>query len=203
MVHQRNAIMKRLAMSLTMIAIAHGTAQAEPRGGKEQADGSTRYDMEFGSVLARPDGTIQLTLPDSNHLASIGLPEFTLENADSKPGGVMFLTNPNAQGFIVSGYFEKVRADSTVACRELYFSYALKSPVPKSEVKRYEKDGKAIGTYVIAEMEGQKLNQRHQNTYAYADGYCLDLHVSKAFFDEKADGELMQQISKSVVITPK
>lgn len=189
-----------ILLAVTATATAVG---AEPPGGKPQADGSTLYESKFGTVTAKPDGTVLLTLPKSKHAASMMLKNFRLDVVNSKPGGVMFMTDATDRGFVASAFYEKAEAGSAVECREFYFTYALKSPAPKKDVTRSETKNLAIGSYVTTELGGTKLDQYHRNVYAFADGYCLDLHISKVFFDPATEGEALDAVTSSVVMIEK
>jgi hypothetical protein len=195
--------MRKAAFVLLAIVIGSACASAEPQGGKTQADGSIRYDSEFAAFVMKPDGELRLTLVGANHWAVVKLPGLAVDALKSKSDGVMFETQVTAQGFVASAYFEKVAAKTAVECREFYFSRALESPLPKKDITRFEKDGLAIGAYVTTELNGKKFDQYHRNVYALADGYCLDLHISKLFFDPAVDGKTVDAWTSQVALIAK
>jgi hypothetical protein len=195
--------MRRAAPVLLAILVGSVCALAEPQGGKTQADGSIRYDSKFGTVVVKPDGEMQLTQPNAKHWAAVRLPGFALDVVQSKKGGVMFTTDATAQGFVASAYFEKVAAKTAVECREFYFSHALESPLPKKDITRFEKDGLAVGAYVTTEFKGKKVDQYHRNIYALADSYCLDLHISKVYFDPVVDEKALDAWTSQVTLVAK
>jgi hypothetical protein len=195
--------MKRSAAIALIVLAGMANASAEPKGGKLRADGSTIYEIEFGSVTANPDGTVRLMLPNSRYMASMKLQGFRISEVNSKPEGVMFMTDADARGFIASGYFEKAKAKSAIACREFYFTHALKSPLPKKDVARTEKGKLAIGEYLITGVMGKTVEQHNRNIYAYADSYCLDLHISKVLFDAAVDAPFIDAWASSVSMMEK
>ena len=195
--------MKRsAAIALSVLAVM-ANASAEPKDGKLMADGSTIYEIEFGSVTANPDGTVRLMLPNSRYMASMKLEGFRITEVNSRREGVMFMTDADPRGFIASGYFEKAKAKSAVECREFYFTHALKSPLPKKDVARTEKGKLAIGEYLIAGFMGKKFDQQNRNIYAYADSYCLDLHISKVPFDAAVDTPIIDAWTSTVSMMEK
>jgi hypothetical protein len=195
--------MKRALAAFVILMLPVAAIAAELKG-RKLADGSTLHEMKDGVVLARVDGNVFLVLPNARHLAGIGLAGFELEEVNSKREGVMLRTAANADGFIVSAYFEKyTEATDADSCRKFYFTYAVNTPTKKDNVGTFEMGEIAGGSYMIKEAGGVKLNQQHWNLYRVAEGYCLDVHVSKMFYDPAKDDAVVKAMIGSIKVEEK
>jgi hypothetical protein len=197
-------VLKKFVPPLLSLLIIAAPGLAEPSGGTKEADGSIVYTLSDGTVLVRPDGVVGLTVPSAKDWAAIALSGFHLSDAKAKREGVMFMTEADARGFIVSAYFEKVsKAKSAAGCCDHYFEHALKSPAPKTNVERYEQGDMAIGSYTVAETQGVRIDQQNWNAYLHARGYCLDVHISKTLYDRARDESAVKKLLSSIGIVPK
>lgn len=174
-------------LSAFFLVLLSTAAAAEPSGGKPQADGSIAYESKFGSIVAKPDGTIELHVKGADHVALVNLRGLALRDVKFRRHGAMFATEANADGYVASAHYERSYVKSALECRDTYFERALKSPLKKENIVRSEQGDFAMGEYVTPEFRGKVINQLHRNIYVEADGYCFDLHLSKLFYDQARD----------------
>ena len=143
---------------------------------------------------------IILSLPNLNWGLEIDAPGFAIEKKQVSKNGdkTSFQANNDAAGLTMSAFLEKAPNTGTSKdCRDYYFSKLKESPAVESDVKMSEIGEMAIAEYVIKELKGIKLNQKHLNAYLAKNGYWIDVHISKADF-EPQDQALFDTILKGI-----
>jgi hypothetical protein len=87
--------------------------------------------------------------------------------------------------------------DSTV-CRDYYLKRLEASPVKKDDPETSEKGDLAISQYMVKEMMGLPMDQRHLNAYISRDDIWIDIHISKIRWEEEPDRPAFDAILDSV-----
>ena len=109
----------------------------------------------------------------------------------------------NNSGYILSFIVEELEgADSKEDCVRIYRERLAESPVDASDQAEYTVDGRPAFEYLVKEVAGTTLYQKHINTYDFADGYCHDFHFSKVLYTE-SDDEAITQMLEGIEIVHK
>jgi hypothetical protein len=89
-------------------------------------------------------------------------------------------------GLVVSVFMEPAQkpGDSAIV-RDVYWGRAQRSPLKKQDVKLDTLGELATVTYLVPDVGGQPLNQKHLNLYAAPNGMWVDIHASKTGFEAK------------------
>ena len=145
-----------------------------------------------------------LSLPGYRWRVGVDLPGFAITGplaTPEQPGKTRLTGENRSTGMIISMMLEKVAAPGDAAgCRSLYAAALMQSPLMKGvEVSASEFGRLALIAYVISEVRGMPVNQRHLNAFLSQDDTCLDLHLSKAQF-KPGDERLFEAVVKSLAV---
>lgn len=130
-------------------------------------------------ALLSSDGALAMRLPGNPWQLRAQLPGFAIETRKARAdgGGVSIFAVDEENGFNVSVFLERQPGlGSAVACRELYWSRLLRSPVPVELLGRREVGAKALVSGSVA-FDGH--SQLNTSAYLWADDLCVDIHLSK------------------------
>ncbi|MDR1679593.1 MAG: hypothetical protein LBR81_07435 [Prevotellaceae bacterium] len=153
------------------------------------------------SVFAQTAGdNLLLGLPSEDWELSIDLKDFTIEksNLDAEAGSIYLLATKKDIGMTVSVFIEKAaREGNYIDCRSYYWEKAAKSPLPKENLKLYEKAEIAFVEYDVESYQGKKINYHSLNAYLSHEGYWIDVHISKTQY-QVSDVALFDAIVNSL-----
>ncbi len=131
------------------------------------------------------------------------LPGFVLDRpvgTPDRPAQRLVSESPST-GMTVSTRLEKVAVPIDAAgCRSLYAASLMQSPLMKGvEVGASQSGAVASLAYVVNEVSGTSINQRHVNAFLAREDVCLDLHLSKVQFKPGEEG-LFDAVVKTLAI---
>jgi len=138
---------------------------------------------------------IKIAFPSAKWNLSLSLKNFKIEK--SSPGYILATRN---DGMTVSVFIEKAdHAGDNIECRSFYWGKASQSPLPKENLKLYEKPNIAFVEYDVKSFQGKKINFHSMNAYLSHGGYWIDVHISKTQY-QKSDKALFDGIVNSLKI---
>jgi hypothetical protein len=130
----------------------------------------------------------ELRLPTKDWSVVLDIPGYVVQTEQTRPdqqGRAMSASNEQT-GMLLSIFLERERqAMDARACRERYWRRALQSPVPKTAIRSWETDTMALGQYLIEEVAGTRVRQKHVNAYMGVGDVCIDLHLSKVQYADR------------------
>jgi len=155
------------------------------------------------SVCAQTIESIYLlSVPLVDWELSINLKGFTIEknNLNAEANSRYLLATKKDKGITVSVFIEKAeRRGNHLDCRSFYWEKASKSPLPKENLKLYEKADIAFVEYDVESYQGNKIDYHSLNTYLSHEDYWIDVHISKTQYKTN-DVEMFDNIVNSLKI---
>lgn len=150
-----------------------------------------------------PKEGITLSLPGLNWILDINSPGFKIEQKEisEKEDKTKFFANNDKTGVVISGFLERVpKIGTSKDCRDHYWGQVKsKSPLKMDNIMMSDFGQMAIVEYVVKEVKGVEINQRHLNAYLAEDKYWIDIHISKSNFKPE-DESLFKSILKNIKI---
>ena len=143
-----------------------------------------------------------VSLPGLNWALEITAPGFTVETFEFLDLGKSsrFLGEFPKTGIVMSGFFEKaVKTGDARECRAYYWAKARQSSFEKSGIRFTESGSMALVEYLVQEVSGLEIRQKHWNAYFSESGYWIDIHLSKTGYTE-AEAPLFEEVLKSIRI---
>jgi hypothetical protein len=149
-----------------------------------------------------PASTAQLALalPLESWALLVDLNGFDVEGmwtwADGS--GVTVMGRNPTSGLAVTIFLERVGGSPGAKdCFHAAFERALATPFHKTEVKRSQREGMAIGEYLVPRFRDVELNRKHVNAYLAREDVCAHVYLSKQHF-APADQELFETVLQTV-----
>ncbi|MFH0878741.1 MAG: tetratricopeptide repeat protein [Lentisphaerota bacterium] len=125
---------------------------------------------------------LALSLPGLSWAVEIPADGFKMVESELSPdtGAARWMAQNKESGIILSAFLEKAPAPGDAkACRDYYWSRAVKSPFAKEQIKMSEQGGLALVEYIVPDHLEMELNQRNLNAYMAEGEYWVDIHLSK------------------------
>lgn len=160
------------------------------------------------AAQAPEPGLVVLALPATSWGVGLGLQDFVITASRTRPDGARSIAaeRPAANMFLSALIVPAPAGDSARACRDAFWQrlkdvwQVLKDGPGKAsyrDVRQSEAGDMASTDYVIEEMQGLRIDQRHLHTYFARDGSCIEVHLSKTLF-EPNDEELFASVLRTV-----
>jgi hypothetical protein len=175
---QGSALLDDLLVTFT--ALGNDARQPEATALFAMLQSATR-DKE--AVTAGPPATLaaRVTLPGKAWSLVLDLPGFKRESEETRPdgSGAMMMASNEGTGLIVSAFIEREKKRTTTEeCRKLYWGKG--SGLVRRDVREEARGDLVAVHWMVPEAGGVALRQKNINAYAYRDGTCIDIHISKA-----------------------
>ena len=142
---------------------------------------------------------LRLTLPGEAWSLELPAPGFALRQHEAPANGRhrYFLAVKSGSDVTVSAALDRIpQSTSALACRDHYWSQLqARSPFPMDEVRLTGSESDAGLEYIIREVRGVRVEQKHMNRYLARGGVCVDVHVSKIQYapdDESALQDMLR-----------
>jgi hypothetical protein len=154
-----------------------------------------------GPVQAQEPGFAVFRLPEKDWGVGLSLQDFIITESRTYPDGKARLVRAErrAQGMILSAFIVPAAGDDSArGCRDGFWQRLQGSPAAAGyrEVRQSESGEMASSEYIIGEIQGVRIEQRHVHNYFGRDGSCIEIHVSKILFEPK-DQELFTAVSRT------
>jgi hypothetical protein len=142
----------------------------------------------LGAPVARAqapaaEAPLRLTLPGEAWSLELVAPGFALRQYEAPVDGRhrYFLALKSGSDVTVSAALDRIpQSTSALACRDYYWSQLrVRSPLQMDEVRLTGSESDAGLEYIIHEVRGIRVEQKHVNRYLARGGVCVDVHVSK------------------------
>lgn len=147
--------------------------------------------------------TLRLILPSKSWTLEMSFKGFEVQKENFLPDfqGRMLQAENSSNQLIMSVFLVPAEKKITATeYRDIAFENLQKTPFKFSNVKKYEKDGKAFTDYIVQDVqEFKNLNQKNICMYIVKDNTWIDLHFSKVNFKE-GDQKILDEIVNSVKI---
>jgi hypothetical protein len=112
-------------------------------------------------------------------------------------GVTMTGANPT-NGLAVTMFLQRVEGRPNVKdCFRVAFDRALATPFHKIDVKRGQRDGMAIGEYLVPRFRDVEINRKHVHAYLAREGVCAHVYLSKQRF-APGDQEHFEAVLRTV-----
>jgi tetratricopeptide (TPR) repeat protein len=119
-------------------------------------------------------------------------------NLNAETNSRYLLATKKDVGMTISIFIEKAaQKGNHIDCRSFYWEKASKSPLPKDNLKLYEKEEMAFVEYDVESYQGQKIDFHSLNAYLSNEDYWIDVHISKTQYKE-SDTKLFDAIVNSL-----
>ena len=159
------------------------------------------------AVQAQEPGLAVFSLPDKNWGVGLSLQNFIINESRTYPDGKARLVRADrqAEGMILTVFIAPAAGeDSARACRDAFWQRLQNGPaasgyrdVRQSESGDMGSSELASSEYVIGEIQGIRIDQKHVHAYLGREGSCIEIHLSKTLFEPK-DQELFAAVLRTV-----
>jgi hypothetical protein len=124
--------------------------------------------------------------------------DFAGERFDAARKSHEMMAVKKQDGLVMSIFTEPAPkpGDATIV-RETYWGRAQKSPLKKEDIKLDKSKEFATVQYLVTDVGGDAVKQKHMNLYAAKEGAWADVHLSKTGFAEK-DQALFDRIISGI-----
>ena len=97
--------------------------------------------------------------------------------------GKMLQAKNREQGVILSVFLEKEPQLRTAdKCRAFYWAKDQASPIPKDNIRLWERGELRLVEWTLKEFKGRHVNQKNLKAFLAQSDYCVDIHLSKTNF---------------------
>jgi hypothetical protein len=166
--------------------------------------------LALASLLSAPvahaqapavEAPLRLTVPGEAWSLELPAPGFALRQYEAPAHGRhrYFLAVKSGSDVTVSAALDRIpQSTSALACRDFYWSQLqARSPLQMDDVRLTGSESDAGLEYVIHEVRGLRIEQKHINRYLARGGVCVDVHVSKIHYVE-ADEPALRDMLRAV-----
>ncbi|HTN53672.1 MAG TPA: hypothetical protein VML50_14785 [Anaeromyxobacter sp.] len=154
------------------------TARFRPEGGApgEEVGDGFEPDPDVETV------PLAITSPDGALTALVDLPGFRMFRPRPGPDGtsVLVLGEDPETGIVASLLLRQTPGADAQACREDALTRIRRSAPDLAELRLSEPGGSVRLGYVLTELRGRAIRQRHDHAFLVHGGTCVNLHLSKA-----------------------
>jgi hypothetical protein len=159
------------------------------------------------AVQAQEPGLAVFSLPDKNWGVGLSLQNFIINESRTYPDGKARLVRADrqAEGMILTVFIAPAAGeDSARACRDAFWQRLQNGPAASSYRDVRQSVSGDMGSselasseYVIGEIQGIRIDQKHVHAYFGREGSCIEIHLSKTLFEPK-DQELFAAVLRTV-----
>ena len=183
------------AALLPVAGFAMPPAQPLPGGGQ-------RYVSDPATIELNEEGHLRMTVTQSKNWLTVNLPSLLRDITKTKDG-VYFVTDLGPSRMIVSGTLKSVpAAHNSKDCFDAWWTPDAKAPMPRKNVVTQAKADMWVASYQV-EIGGPETLQGNMNVYAYKDGYCADVHISRMGYRPTKDAPYFTNILDTIGFQPK
>jgi hypothetical protein len=157
-----------------------------------------------GSPAAQPSapGLMVVSLPAASWGVTLALPDFVITESRTRSDGTAraLRAERRAAGMILSAFIVPAPAgDGARDCRDAFWQRLQSGPAASSyrDVHHSETGDTALTEYVISEVQGMRIDQKHLHAYLGKAGSCIEIHLSKTLF-EPSDQQLFTALLAAV-----
>ncbi len=136
-------------------------------------------------------GNYRITLEGKSWSLLFKIPGFHIdvENSRSDGSGAGMRAIHDDTGVLVSVFLElSPEFHSAEECRDHYWARTVKGTVRRTNIEFRRTETMAVVESMVKDFQGTPVMQKNINAYLFRDGVCIDVQVSKVFYepDEEA-----------------
>jgi len=157
-----------------------------------------RHEVTKVSSISKKAGRYRIAVPESSAFLEFPAGSFVVKTEDdARP--YYFLSDK--KGLNVSFNFERAdRCTSSKSCRDYLYKKMQSPDGIQSQWSKSRIDDVFVSEYLIGTVKGVELNAHHLNAHYIVDGVWIDMHLSKAMFQE-SDRKMFDDFVRSVAVS--
>src|SRR6266481_3052982 len=177
------------------------------RGLVRAALGLTSALAGSAAAQALESGLAVFSLPDKSWGVGLSLQDFVINESRTYSDGKARLVRADrrTEGMILTVFITPAAGeDSARACRDGFWQRLQNGPAASSYRDVRQSESGDIGSselasseYVVGEIQGIRVDQKHVHAYLGREGSCIEIHLSKTLF-ELQDQELFAAVLRTV-----
>jgi hypothetical protein len=137
--------------------------------------------LTVAPLFGQSQNEVKLSLPNHDWALVMNLPGFQMQSNDLGNDGTArrFVAEDIQNGMFITVYLERAaKPGDAGACRKYYWSKEERVPLPRSDVRMYNRGRMAVVEHMVFEYQGHRLDQKHMNAYMVEGDIWIDIHIS-------------------------